>query len=74
MKKTLRVIKKAAGLVIASFAFVLLMGEGGRYEVSWLTSITWMLLLFIGAWMMELQNIRVIREKLAEFDQKRGEE
>lgn len=69
-----RTLKKIAGGFIASVAFVLLCGEGCRYEVSWTASAAWLLLLFIGAWMMELQNIKPIREKLDEFDRKGVEE
>ena len=66
--KALKVIKKIAGLILASFAFVLLCLEGCRYEPSWLASAIWTLLLFLGSWMMELQNIKPIREKFAEYD------
>ena len=69
-----RTLKKIAGGLIASVAFVLLCGEGCRYEPSWLASAIWMLLLFLGSWMMELQNLKPIREKLAEFDRKGEEE
>ena len=66
--KALKVIKKIAGLALASFAFVLLCLEGCRYEPSWFWSGCWMLCLIIGGWMMEIQNLKPIREKLAEFD------
>ena len=69
-----RTLKKIAGGLIASVAFVLLCLEGCRYEPSWLASAIWMLLLFLGSWMMELQNLKPIREKLAEFDRKDEEE
>ena len=36
--KALKVIKKIAGLALASFAFVLLCLEGCRYEPSWFWS------------------------------------
>lgn len=66
--KALKVIKKIAGLILASFAFVLLCLEGCRYEPSWFWSGCWMLCLIIGGWMMEIQKFKPIREKLAEFD------
>ena len=63
-----RTLKKIAGGLIASVAFVLLCGEGCRYEVSWFWSGCWIVCLFAGAWLLGLQNIKPIREKLAEFD------
>ena len=66
--KALKVIKKIAGLALASFAFVLLCLEGCRYEPSWFWSGCWIVCLFAGAWLLGLQNIKPIREKLAEFD------
>ena len=66
--KALKVIKKIAGLILASFAFVLLCLEGCRYEPSWLWSGCWIVCLFAGAWLLGLQNLKPIREKLAEFD------
>lgn len=72
--KALRIIKKTVGLAIASMGFVLLCNEGCRYEANWFWSLTWMLCIIIGGWMMEIQKLKPIREKFAEFDKEREEE
>ena len=66
--KALKVIKKIAGLALASVGFVMLCGEGGRYEVSLFGTCCWLSWILTGSWLLGLQNFGPIREKFAEYD------